>query len=149
MTVAEASKNWGISIKTILGYMAEGLIYDITIQDAKLMLPDINKPKIIKKNHKGKNRYISNWIMEACENGEYINADIVGTDIIKFDEYIKQLLNNNCIMKISDTRSGTNIGYMLTDIGSARIHPKNNTVINILPINVTLKGNAGIGNIMM
>ena len=149
MTVAEASQKWKVKKETVIKYIANDFIYDLSIENDQLILPDINKPKIIPKNRKRNVPNIYHWILQACENREYINAKIIGIGYGEFMDRIDQLVTDGFLFQKEDVKAGTNIGYRLTAAGIERLNPKKNTTVNILPINATVKANIGAGNIML
>ena len=51
MTVNEAASRWNVNVKTVVEYIVKGYIFDLTIENNRLILPDISKPKIIKGNY--------------------------------------------------------------------------------------------------
>lgn len=148
MTVSEASQRWNVSAKTILGYLADGLIYDITIRENQLLLPDIEKPKIVSKNRRGQGRYISDWMLNACESGMYVNAAILGISEDRFNGSLRQLEEDGYIVRMSATRTATNVGYLITEKGKDRLHHKKKTAVNITST-FNINANIGAGNIIV
>lgn len=149
MTVTEASQNWGVTENTVIKYLAKGFIYDLSIENDQLILPDIKRPKIIPKNRRKVLSNICQWILESLEEREYINAKIIGINLAEFTGCMEQLIADGLICRGECVRVGTNIGYRLTIKGIERLHPKKNLAVKILPVTATANVNIGAGNVIL
>ena len=150
MTVAEASQRWGLTENTIIKYLVKGFIYDISIENDQLILPDINKPLIVSENFKSISPNIYREMLKACRDDKYINSKILKIDNDKFNAHIRQLVNEGHLIVESDIRDGTNIGYQITTKGmdflkSKKVFNFNFDITNNANVNITT--NIGLVNI--
>ena len=85
---------------------------------------DIPKPKKIRANSPKRSENIYRWILEACNNKEYINAKLIGTNEDVFVNHIIQLEKDNYIT--------------IKQLGE--------TILSNLDCQITLKGIASLRN---
>lgn len=147
MTITEAAHLWNVKEETIIRYLTKGFIYDIYIEDEKLVLPEIKKPKVISKNQKRNTSNYYKWILQACDKNEYINAKLMGIDDEIFNSCINQLEKSGFIDKTQTATMGTNVGYVITMAGVERLRSMRINRIKLPPIEI--KANVGAGNIML
>ena len=150
MTVNEAASRWNVNVKTVVEYIVKGYIFDLTIENNRLILPDISKPKIIKGNYKKNSSNYYKWILEACRDEHYINSEIIGIDEELFDSHVMQLVKEGFLIKNSANRTGTNIGYQITSCGIESLNSKKNINIPItVNFNFNVNTNIGAGNTIL
>lgn len=149
MTVAEAAFEWNLNEKTVVEYLAKGYIYGITIENNKIKLPNIRRPKIIRNNAKPTRENICKWIFEACRDKKYINGAIIGIDNDRFDDQAEAMVEDGWLEIKDAQRNGTNTRYRLTPKAREAMRSKKNITISFLNFSFTLKNNVGLGNVML
>ena len=127
MTIAEAAKKWKVREKTVWNYIEKGYIYDLSLKNNEIILPDIPKPYT---QHNARNvNSIYNAILYACNNKLYLNADILKIDKQDFITYIFELEKTGYIARknqnINDME--TTLNYIPTKKGTDAAEKQNNT----------------------
>lgn len=118
MTITEAEQNWKLSRNTIFGYIADGLIDKLSVENNQIILPNVPKPKKIKINCKRSSENIYRWILKACNDNEYINAKLMGIDENRFLSHIQQLEKEKYIVvKNHDSELSSNLDCQITPKG--------------------------------
>ncbi len=118
MTIAEAQKRWHVSDNVLFNYLKRGLIPNITVVDDIINIPEINKPIGIPSNIKHTAENIFIYIFKACNEGYYINSNLMycmNVSESEFSSCIHELLEKNILRKTSDYIDDTsNIGLRLS-----------------------------------
>lgn len=122
MTISEASKKWGVSEKTILIYIYKEYIFELSIENNRIIIPDFNKPYI--KNLKDKEiSVIDNAILKSLNELKYYNFKIANIDREIFIERMKTLERDGKIYTTNENPCyDSNINFII----SSNINKNNN-----------------------
>lgn len=138
-----ASKEWGISVNTILRYIYQGVIAGIEVCNNNIMLPEIKKPHYAVKS---KNPYKD--ILRAVYRDEYIDYLLLGINEDIFKTYIIELLEKEYIRNVNNTDDlKSNKDLILTFKGNDWVmHPYRALKLNV---NLKINGQIGLINVSM
>lgn len=100
MTIQEAAKEWKVKEQTVLSYILKGYIYNLTIENNEIVIPNIPKPHIRRKPKTVAEQ--DNYILTAMNKEEYVNAKIMGIDQDKFAKRLEALIKSKKIFSQSD-----------------------------------------------
>ena len=100
MTIQEAAKEWKVKEQTVLSYILKGYIYNLTIENNEIVIPNIPKPHIKRKPKTVTEQ--DNYILTAMNKEEYVNAKIMGIDQDKFAKRLEALIKSKKIFPQSD-----------------------------------------------
>lgn len=100
MTIQEAAKEWKVKEQTVLSYILKGYIYNLTIENNEIVIPNIPKPHIKRKPKTVAEQ--DNYILTAMNKEEYVNAKIMGIDQDKFAKRLEALIKSKKIFPQSD-----------------------------------------------
>ena len=133
MTIQEAAKEWKVKEQTVLSYILKGYIYNLTIENNEIVIPNIPKPHI-----KRKPKTIAeqdNYILTAMNKEEYVNAKIMGIDQEKFAERLQALITANKIFSKNENVSdfSSNIGFILVNSKENKVEININPKIEVAP----------------
>lgn len=142
MTLEQASATWKTSGTTICKWICEGLINNISLKENKLILPDIPKPRIVRKNIEITAEKAYKEILEACNKNEYIDAYLLRISEDQFVNYITILKQNGLL---NGYGIDSNIGYSITTKGIDFIKSKKRK----FDFNVNFNTQIGLANIKM
>ena len=90
MNIKEASEKWKVKEQTILTYIVKGYIFNLSIENNNIIIPNINKP-YIKKWKKDNIHNIDKIILSSLEKVCYTNYKIIGITEEQFYERLKVL----------------------------------------------------------
>lgn len=100
MTIQEAAKEWKVKEQTVLSYILKGYIYNLTIENNEIVIPNIPKPHIKRKPKTVAEQ--DNYILTAMNKEEYVNAKIMGIDQDKFAKRLEALIKSKKIFPKND-----------------------------------------------
>lgn len=114
MTIQEAAKEWKVKEQTVLRYILKGYIYNLTIENNEIVIPNIPKPHI-KRNPKTVAEQ-DNYILTAMNKEEYVNAKIMGIDQDKFAKRLEALIKSKKIFPKNDNSVdySSNLDFVLS-----------------------------------
>lgn len=135
MTIQEAAKTWGVKERTIFDYILKGYIYNLSIEDNAVQIPNIPKPYVHTKPKTIQQK--DNYILTAMNKGLYVNAKIMGLDQEKFMERLIALIKSNRIFPKDETVMDyfSNLPFVL----SSNLEKNTITIKNELNLNVEAK----------
>ncbi|MCC8112042.1 MAG: hypothetical protein LIO74_10805 [Ruminococcus sp.] len=139
MTIDEAAKKWGVGYQMVLEYIYKEYIPDIEGKGSQLILPDLPKPYTKSKSGKIKQETIYKTILRICNDGEYVNANLLKITEEQFEAYMNYLQKAKCLEKAdlsADLHS--NLGWIITFTGVDVLSKKKFSLPNIT-INNTMK----------
>lgn len=118
MTLKQAKEKWGICEKTLLNYIIDGLIDNISIENNEIIIPDISKPLCIPKSTKRTTANVYKNIIKACSKGMYIDSFFmksIGIGRDEFKAYINELVEKGVLRKTDKyVDDYSNVGFVLT-----------------------------------
>lgn len=118
MTISETLKKWGISPKTLLRYLDNGIIANVSVTDNIVNIPDIPKPLIPAYNAKITKEKVVRYILKALNSFMYIDYKILFIEAEQFSAIMKQMEKNGYIEKTSDNADYlSTIGFISTENG--------------------------------
>lgn len=114
MTIQEAAKEWKVKEQTVLRYILKGYIYNLTIENNEIVIPNIPKPHI-KRNPKTVDEQ-DNYILTDMNKEEYVNAKIMGIDQDKFAKRLEALIKSKKIFPKNDNSVdySSNLDFVLS-----------------------------------
>ena len=147
MTIREAAKEWKVKEQTVLSYILKGYIYNLTIENNEIVIPNIPKPHI-----KRKPKTVAaqdNYILTAMNKEEYVNAKIMGIDQDKFEERLKALIKADKIFPKDEEKIDfiSNLAFALCSTETLNRNIKitaNMNIESLLKVNAT--GQMGLVN---
>ena len=141
MNIETASKKWGVSTNTVLKYIYNGYILNLSIEENEIIVPNISKPYIIK----GKINTIMKLdysILKSLESIQYFNYKIAGVTDDLFKERLLILEEEKKIYRKTDTPNfASNIDFAIASLQTDDLKKD----ISLITINPTLQ--VGLMNI--
>ncbi len=118
MTLKQAKKKWGIGETSLLNYISDGLINNISIVNNEIIIPDISKPLYVPKTAKRTAVNVYKNILKACDRGMYIDSLFmknIGISREEFKAYINELVEKGILRKTDKyVDDYSNVGFILT-----------------------------------
>jgi len=143
MTLNEAVEKWNISRTTILNYIADGMVYGVTIEEGQLNLPEVPRPKKIRANCRRNSENIYRWLLKACIQGEYVNAQLFGITRECFRDHLECLVSRDYIsLKSGNYDELPGQGCQITPEGLKLLQTKR------IPVDISLALNFNLVKIM-
>lgn len=128
LTLEMATKKWCLSENKILQLIKDGYINDVTVENHILLLPDIPKPLLIKKNVKLDENKRYRYILRACNENLYIDEYILKVNVEHFEILITQLITNNYLS--GNFNGKNNLNCVITPKGIEYSNSKKKIYIN-------------------
>lgn len=113
MTIQEAANRWGVKESTIWEYIGRGYIFNLSVDNNQIILPDIPKP-YVKKNLKRAST-IDATIVDAIDKNLYVSYTSLGLSKEKFEERLRAIERKECIHKRNESCEdySTNLNFTL------------------------------------
>ena len=135
LTVKETSEKWGIKEDTVWSYIKKGIILDLQCCDNQIIVPDINRPYIIRKNMVLNDNNIYKCILKASIDNKHLNYLILGIEKDAFKDAICVLEDQKYIkIKVYDDNRSTNMNVLVLPRGYEYIEHKRKIIIENINI---------------
>lgn len=137
MNLEETRKTWNISEKTLISWLDNGFIPDISMENGKISIGNL-KPFALKKGTRITVDSVRKYILRACKEFNYIDYNILHIEREHFVDIMIQLEENDYIRKnFPSADYSSNRNFILTEKGSKFLKKKLN--LENLNFNIEIK----------